>query len=158
MFALGCVPFIGTAASAVIGAFIGGWFLAVELSGFAFHRRGLRYGQFRKLLSRRRGLMWGFGVPVFLLALIPLGAIVTMPAAVAGATLLARDVLGEPFEHPAAAPPQRLDFKTCDSRRCGATCGPWAASTPRAVTGASCTPPPSGSAATGSPRRRAAAT
>ena len=36
----------------------------------------------------------GFGVAVFLCFLIPLGAILVMPAAVAGATLLSREALG----------------------------------------------------------------
>jgi CysZ protein len=41
-------------------------------------------------------LALGFGVAVFCCFLIPLGAVFVMPAAVAGGTLLARRVLGQP--------------------------------------------------------------
>lgn len=95
LFALGFVPVIGAFLALVIGGLVGGWFLSVELSGYAFNRRGHRYKEYRKWLGRRRGLALGLGVAVFLLFLIPLGAIIVMPAAVAGSTFLARDVLGE---------------------------------------------------------------
>jgi CysZ protein len=38
----------------------------------------------------------GFGVAVFVCFLIPFGAVLVMPAAVAGATLLTRHVHGQP--------------------------------------------------------------
>jgi CysZ protein len=38
----------------------------------------------------------GFGIATFVCFLIPLGAVLVMPAAVAGATLLSRRVLGLP--------------------------------------------------------------
>lgn len=95
LFGLGFVPVIGTFLAIVIGALVGGWFLSVELSGYAFQRRGHRYKHYRKLLGKRRGMALGLGTCVFLLFLIPLGAVIAMPAAVAGSTILARDVLGE---------------------------------------------------------------
>ena len=95
LFALGFIPVVGTFASLIIGGLVGGWFLSVELSGYAFNRRGHRYKQYRKWLARRRGLALSLGTVVFLLFLIPLGAVIVMPAAVAGSTFLARDVLGE---------------------------------------------------------------
>ena len=45
------------------------------------------------MLGARRPLILGFGVATWLLFLVPLGAVVVMPAAVAGATMLSRDVL-----------------------------------------------------------------
>jgi len=45
----------------------------------------------------QRPVALGFGVAVFCCFLIPLGAVLLMPAAVAGATLLARAVLGDPL-------------------------------------------------------------
>jgi CysZ protein len=45
----------------------------------------------------------GFGVAVFCCFLIPLGAILLMPAAVAGATLLSRTVLGQQIVEPAGS-------------------------------------------------------
>ena len=41
----------------------------------------------------RRARILGFGVATQLCFLVPLGAIITMPAAVAGATVLARSLL-----------------------------------------------------------------
>ncbi|MFD0557860.1 EI24 domain-containing protein [Stackebrandtia endophytica] len=95
LFALGFIPVVGTILALVLGAFIGGWFLAVELTAYPFNRRGIRYGQYRRMLGSRRSMAVGFGTTVFLLFLIPLGAVIVMPAAVAGGTLMARDVLGE---------------------------------------------------------------
>jgi CysZ protein len=48
------------------------------------------------LLRRRRMLAVGLGLPAALLCMIPLLAIVVMPAAFAGGVLVARDVLGLP--------------------------------------------------------------
>jgi hypothetical protein len=47
----------------------------------------------------------GFGVAVFACFLIPLGAVLLMPAAVAGGTLLSRRVLGLPIEGKVPGPP-----------------------------------------------------
>ncbi|MDH2444484.1 EI24 domain-containing protein [Amnibacterium sp. CER49] len=95
-FVLGLVPVAGPVLAAVWGAVAGGWLLAVELTGYAFEARGHRLRERRRVLRSRPGRALGFGVPVALLLLVPLGAVVVMPAAVAGATLLARGVLGEP--------------------------------------------------------------
>jgi CysZ protein len=46
------------------------------------------------VLRANRPLAVGFGAAVFVCFLVPLGAIVTMPAAVAGGALLSRRVLG----------------------------------------------------------------
>jgi len=80
----------------VVGALVGGWALALELTGIAFARRGLRLRDRRRMLRRHRPLALGFGVGVFVCFLIPLGAVLVMPAAVAGATLLTRHIFGEP--------------------------------------------------------------
>jgi len=93
LFAAGFIPVVGQTAVPVIGALTGGWFLALELVGAPFYRRGLRLPQRRAALRRRRPLALGFGVAVFCCFLIPLGAVLIMPAAVAGGTLLAREVV-----------------------------------------------------------------
>jgi CysZ protein len=49
-------------------------------------------------LREHRPFALGFGVAVFLSFLIPLGAILLMPAAVAGAALLTRRALGQPID------------------------------------------------------------
>jgi CysZ protein len=110
LFAAGFIPVVGQTVVPVIGATIGGWLLALELTGAAFYRRGLRLRQRRAALGRRRALALGFGVGVFVCFLIPLGAVLIMPAAVAGATLLAREALRSspgPPAPSAAAPPAR---------------------------------------------------
>jgi CysZ protein len=82
----------------VLGAAVGGWLLAIELTGAPFQRRGRRLQDRRQVLRAHRPLTLGFGVAVFLSFLIPLGAILLMPAAVAGATLLSRRALGQPID------------------------------------------------------------
>ncbi|CAN5362482.1 EI24 domain-containing protein [soil metagenome] len=96
LFLLGLVPLVGTALAAVLGAFVGGWYLTIELTGLAFEARGVGLRDRRRALRARRSLAQGFGVATYLLFLVPLGAVVVMPAAVAGATLLARRTLDEP--------------------------------------------------------------
>lgn len=92
----GLIPLVGQTLIPVIAAVIGGWLLAVELVGIPFARRGMRLSERRAALRAHRPLALGFGVSVFLCFLVPLGAVLVMPAAVAGGTLLARHVLGQP--------------------------------------------------------------
>jgi CysZ protein len=96
LFVAGLIPVVGQTIVPVLGAFVGGWFLALELSGFAFESRGIDLRERRRMLAARRSRTLGFGVLTYLLFLVPLAAIVIMPAAVAGATLLARDALPTP--------------------------------------------------------------
>jgi len=98
LFFAGLIPVVGQTVIPVIGASIGGWFLAVELVGVPFARRGLRLKERRGMLAAHRPLAVGFGMAVFVCFLVPLGAILVMPAAVVGGTLLARQVLGLPIE------------------------------------------------------------
>jgi CysZ protein len=98
LLALGFVPVVGQTVAPVLGAAVGGWLLAVELTGVPFQRRGHRLRDRRRVLRAHRPLTLGFGVAVFLSFLIPLGAILLMPAAVAGATLLSRRALGQPID------------------------------------------------------------
>lgn len=95
LFLLGFIPIVGQILTLVLGAFVGGWFLAVELVGTAFDARGKTLKERRAALKTLRPMTVGFGTAAYLLFLIPLGAALTMPAAVAGATLLARRELGE---------------------------------------------------------------
>ncbi|MGN9766714.1 EI24 domain-containing protein [Micromonospora sp. SD12] len=95
LFAAGFIPVVGQTVVPVIGAAVGGWLLAVELVGAPFYRRGMRLPERRAHLKADRPTTLGFGVAVFVCFLIPLGAVLVMPAAVAGATLLARRSLGQ---------------------------------------------------------------
>lgn len=98
LFLLGLLPFIGQTVIPVLGGAIGGWILALELTGVPFQRRGQRLRHRRVALAANKPLTLGFGAAVFATFLIPLGAIFLMPAAIAGATLLARRTLGKPIE------------------------------------------------------------
>jgi CysZ protein len=93
LFLLALVPVVGQIAAPVLGALFGGWLLAVELTGFAFDARKRSLRERRKTLAVRRPTALGFGVATYLLFLIPFGAVLVMPAAVAGATLLSRSAL-----------------------------------------------------------------
>jgi CysZ protein len=103
LFVCGFIPIVGQTVIPVIGALVGGWFLAVELVGVAFARRGLGMRDRIRVLSGRRWTAVGFGACVFLTFLIPLGAVFVMPAAVAGATLLARESLEREAARPSVA-------------------------------------------------------
>jgi CysZ protein len=93
LFALGFIPVVGQTVVPVLGAIVGGWFLAVELTGYAFDARGRSLKERRRTLAGSRAMTLGFGIVTYLLFLVPLGAIIVMPAAVAGATMLSRKAL-----------------------------------------------------------------
>ncbi|MFY1674936.1 EI24 domain-containing protein [Plantactinospora sp. WMMB334] len=102
LFVAGFLPIVGQFVVPVIAALVAGWFLAMGLVGVPFQRRGLRLAERQRALRAHRPLTLGFGVAVFLCFLIPLGAVLLTPAAVAGATLLARRTLGLSIDRPVA--------------------------------------------------------
>jgi CysZ protein len=93
LFLLGFVPVAGTVLAACLGAIAGGWFLAVELTGPAFESRGKTLTERWRVLRAHRPMVTGFGLASYLVFLIPLGAVVMMPVAVAGAATLSRALL-----------------------------------------------------------------
>ncbi|MEL4319956.1 EI24 domain-containing protein [Leifsonia sp. YIM 134122] len=90
---VGFIPVVGAVAAPVLGVVLSGRLLARELTSRAFEARGLTPAERRAVLRPHRAQMLGFGVATQLLFLIPLGAVFTMPAAVAGSTMLARAAL-----------------------------------------------------------------
>jgi len=96
LFVLGFIPIVGQTVVPVAGAAVAGWFLAIELTGTAFDARGRTLKDRRRALSAIRPTALGFGMASYLVFLIPFGAVFVMPAAVAGATLLAREALADP--------------------------------------------------------------
>lgn len=96
LFLAGMVPLVGQAVVPVVGASYGGWLLALQLTGPPFQRRGLRLADRRRTLRAHRPEALGFGTAVFVCFLVPGGAVLVMPAAVAGGALLARHVRAEP--------------------------------------------------------------
>ncbi len=100
---LGFIPLVGPVLGPTFGALFGGWCLAGELTSRVFDARAVaRAGRLAALRGNRAATV-GFGAAVWLTFLIPLGAVIMMPAAVAGATLLGRRALGE-----ASVPPPRV--------------------------------------------------
>ncbi|GAA2835299.1 hypothetical protein GCM10010505_68460 [Kitasatospora aburaviensis] len=108
LFACGFIPVIGQTLVPVAGFLVSGFFLAVELTAVALQRREVPQRERIRLLRARLGLALGFGVPLVLAFLIPFVTVLAMPGAVAGATLLARDLVPveeEPADEDDAAEP-----------------------------------------------------
>jgi CysZ protein len=100
---VGFLPVVGPILGVVVGLLVSGRLLASELVARPLEARGLDRAARKELLRRNRSGMLGFGVATQAFFLIPLGAILVMPAAVVGATGLARDLLADPA--PTLAPP-----------------------------------------------------
>jgi len=93
LFVVGLIPVAGPVIAFVLGARLMGWVLALELTSVPFERRGLRYAHRKRALRANRSMALGFGAGAFLCTVVPIVTVVTMPAAVAGATLLSRRIL-----------------------------------------------------------------
>ncbi|MGH7359144.1 MAG: EI24 domain-containing protein [Candidatus Rokuibacteriota bacterium] len=91
---IGLVPAVGGFLGPIAGVVLTGRLLARELTGRAFDARDLSPADRAALFSGSRARVLGFGVATQLCFLIPGGAVAVMPAAVAGSTMLARDMLG----------------------------------------------------------------
>ncbi|MFG2328436.1 EI24 domain-containing protein [Streptomyces sp. NPDC048604] len=110
LFVCGFIPVLGQTVVPVIGFCVSGFFLAQELTSVALQRRGIELKERLPMLRARRRAALGFGVPLVLAFLVPFVAVLLMPGAVAGATLLARELsgpgpeTGTPGQEPAAEP------------------------------------------------------
>ncbi|QFZ76539.1 hypothetical protein GFH48_27640 [Streptomyces fagopyri] len=118
LFALGFVPVVGQTVVPVVGFFVTGFFLTEELTAVALQRRRVELRARLALLRSRKMLVWGFGTPLGLAFLVPVVAVFLMPGAVAGATLMARDLLGEETGEPHTDQRDRGDQ---EDRELGAT-------------------------------------
>ncbi|MFF5896115.1 EI24 domain-containing protein [Streptomyces argenteolus] len=106
LFALGFVPVLGQTVVPALGFCVSGYFLSQELTSVALQRRGMVLKDRLALLRGRRAMALGFGVPLALAFLVPFVAVLLMPGAVAGATLLVRDLTAAPEDpEPAGEPP-----------------------------------------------------
>lgn len=99
LFALGFIPVVGQTVVPVVGFCVTGFFLVEELTGVALQRRGVEARERLALLRGRKQLAWGFGTPLAVAFLVPFVAVFLMPGAVAGATLMARELVGEDSGH-----------------------------------------------------------
>lgn len=93
VFLLGLLPVVGAVVGAVLGVVVSGRMLAGELVSRPLEARGMDRTARAALLRSHRGELLGFGVGVQVCFLVPLGAVLVMPGAVAGATYLAREAL-----------------------------------------------------------------
>ncbi|MGF2950141.1 EI24 domain-containing protein [Microbacterium alcoholitolerans] len=90
---LGFIPVVGAVVATVTSVLLTGRLLARELTGRALNARDMTTYDRSQLFAAHRGRLLGFGAATQLCFMVPLGAVFIMPTAVAGATLLARDVL-----------------------------------------------------------------
>ena len=101
----GLVPVVGGVLGFVAAVGMSGWLLADELTTRALAARGIQAVERRALRRHHRARVLGFGVATQLCFLVPLGAVATMPAAVAGATVLGRELLADAT----AMAPEKVD-------------------------------------------------
>ncbi|MDG9717125.1 EI24 domain-containing protein [Streptomyces sp. DH24] len=113
LFALGFVPVLGQTVVPVLAFVVTGFFLTEELAAVALQRRGVELRDRLTLLRSRKALIWGFGTPLAVAFLVPFVAVFLMPGAVAGATLLARDLRGEETEEDGTRARAKEDGATC---------------------------------------------
>lgn len=92
-FAIGLIPAVGQIAAPIVGVLLGGHLLVRELTQRPFEARGIPASYRRGIRRGSRARALGFGVMTQLFFLVPGGAIIVMPAAVVGATRLAREML-----------------------------------------------------------------
>jgi CysZ protein len=106
---IGLIPLVGGFLGPVFGVILTGRLLARELTGRAFDARELTPADRAALFSGSRARVLGFGVATQLCFLVPGGAVAIMPVAVAGSTMLARDLMARtpvtPVSVPATPPP-----------------------------------------------------
>ena len=93
---LSLIPVVGTVAAITLGVIVTSRVIALELTTRPLEARGLGQAERRAALRSRPARTLGFGAAVYVCFLVPGGAILVMPAAVAGATELARAVLSDP--------------------------------------------------------------
>lgn len=108
----GFVPVIGPLLGIVLGVVLSGRLLARELVSRPLEARGLDAATQAALLEPHGRAVLGFGVVTQACFFVPLGGVLVMPAAVAGATVLAREILDAPAVREKA---QRLDAGRPDS-------------------------------------------
>ena len=102
---VGLLPLVGGVIATVTGLLLSGSVLARELTGRSFDARAIDRKDRSKALKTSRARALGFGVATQLCFMIPLGALFAMPAAVAGATMLARSLIDDAARADAAGTP-----------------------------------------------------
>ncbi|MFD0566340.1 EI24 domain-containing protein [Kitasatospora saccharophila] len=96
LFLCGFLPVLGQTVVPVLALCVSGYYLTAELTGTPLQKRGLPQKERLRLLRSRLPMTLGFGTGLTLLFLVPGLTVLAMPGAVAGATLLARELA--PYE------------------------------------------------------------
>ncbi|WP_134766232.1 EI24 domain-containing protein [Nocardioides sp. 1609] len=91
----GFIPVIGPVLGIILGLTLSGRMLARELISRALEARGMDAAAQKELLRPYRRSVLGFGVVTQACFFVPLGGVLVMPVAVAGATVLAREILDD---------------------------------------------------------------
>jgi CysZ protein len=87
LFLISLIPVINLIAP-VLWVIFGSWLLSLEYFDYPMGNHELVFDEEKRQLSERRGIALGFGGGVMVLTSIPIINFITMPVAVAGATLL----------------------------------------------------------------------
>ncbi|WP_344873706.1 EI24 domain-containing protein [Allokutzneria multivorans] len=103
LFFAGFIPVFGQFVVPALIVLVTSWFMALELIGVPFYRRGMALKERRDLLRKRRMLGFGLGLPAALLCMIPILGIIVMPVAFVGGVLVARELVGLSSTAPARA-------------------------------------------------------
>lgn len=101
--ALSLIPIVGSFAVLVFSQLLAYWAVSLELSSRSFTAHGVSEEEQTKILKLNRPTTYGFGMATHLSFMIPLGAVLFMPAAIVGSAKLAHTCLAE---SPAEAAPQ----------------------------------------------------
>ena len=87
LFLISLIPVINLIAP-VLWVIFGSWLLSLEYLDYPMGNHDLVFAEEKRQLSARRGIALGFGGGVMVLTSIPIVNFITMPVAVAAATLL----------------------------------------------------------------------
>ena len=87
LFLVSLIPVINLVAP-LLWVVFGSWLLSLEYFDYPMGNHDLVFDEEKRLLRERRGIALGFGGGVMVLTSIPIVNFITMPIAVAGATLL----------------------------------------------------------------------
>jgi len=91
MVITGAIPGLNVVVGSAVSVLFLAWMNAVEYIDYPMSSRNVPFKQVRKTVGSRRWLCLGFGGAVLLCMAIPVLNLITMPAAVAGATALWHD-------------------------------------------------------------------
>jgi len=88
------LPGVGTIGYSILGFLATVFFLGFEYLDYAFNHRGWGFTKKRIWCQHHKGVVFGFGLAIFLFLLIPVVNVFLLPIAVAGGMLLFHDYDG----------------------------------------------------------------